>query len=111
MRRYMSRLWMVSGCLFFLAMASPAMTADHESSVETAQPRDRQALDLIRTRCSLCHTPDLIAQQRLERSRWTAVINKMRTWGAQLSDPERDLLLDYLSAQLNPETKKDLSLE
>jgi len=108
----MSRLWIVSasaGLLLLGAGLSPAIKAEGPSQEPSSL--DRQALDLLRARCILCHSADLIAQQRLERGRWASVLNKMRSWGAQLSEPERDLLLDYLVARLNPDAKKDLFIE
>ena len=109
----MSRLWIVSasaGLLLLGAGLNPAIKAESGPSQEPSS-LDRQALDLLRSRCIICHSTVLIAQQRLERGRWASVLNKMRSWGAQLSEPERDLLLDYLAARLNPDAKKDLSIE
>jgi cytochrome c oxidase cbb3-type subunit 3 len=57
---------------------------------------------LIIARCAVCHSADLITQQRLSRTRWEATIEKMKHWGAEISDQEADLLIRYLSARYHP---------
>jgi cytochrome c oxidase cbb3-type subunit 3 len=57
---------------------------------------------LIIARCSVCHSGDLIAQQRLPRARWEATVEKMEHWGAEISKDETDLLVRYLSARYHP---------
>jgi len=54
---------------------------------------------LIIARCAVCHSQDLIVQQRLPRARWEATIEKMTRWGAEISNDEADLLMRYLSAR------------
>ena len=36
---------------------------------------------LIMARCSVCHTADLITQQRMPPARWEATVDKMKHWG------------------------------
>lgn len=94
----------VTGLLFFTGVLVCAMTT-------TAQEEDRDALatalapraeGLIIARCSVCHSPDLIAQQRLPQDRWMAVVDKMVHWGAEVSPEEAALLVRYLSARYHP---------
>jgi len=63
---------------------------------------EQQGLTLINARCTLCHSSDLITQQRLDRPTWTKVVDKMMTWGAPVGPDERKFLLDYLSASYGP---------
>lgn len=73
---------------------------DDPASVSTAlAPR---AEGLIIARCSVCHSPDLITQQRLPRDRWMATVDKMVHWGAEISEEEAALLVRYLSARYHP---------
>lgn len=86
----------VIGTMLSLAVATKAQE-DDLSAVSTAlAPR---AEGLIIARCSVCHSPDLIAQQRLSRDRWRVTVEKMQHWGAQISADEADLLVRYLSAR------------
>jgi cytochrome c oxidase cbb3-type subunit 3 len=63
---------------------------------------------LIIARCSVCHSPDLIVQQRLSRERWKATVEKMKHWGAEISNDEADLLMRYLSARYHPDAQDQL---
>ncbi|MDP1768921.1 MAG: c-type cytochrome [Nitrospirota bacterium] len=79
------------------------VTAAQEDDLATVSvalaPR---AEGLIIARCSVCHSPDLITQQRLPRARWEATVEKMKHWGAEISKDEADLLVRYLSARYHP---------
>lgn len=68
---------------------------------------EQQGLTLINARCTLCHSSDLISQQRLDRQSWTKVVDKMVTWGAAVGPDERKFLLDYLSASYGPPNSTD----
>lgn len=61
-----------------------------------------RAEGLILARCSVCHSPDLITQQRLPPDRWNATVEKMMHWGAELSQGEADLLTGYLATRYHP---------
>lgn len=87
-----------------LGMAGWAVGAwaqdDDLASVSAAlAPR---AEGLIVARCSVCHSPDLVAQQRLPNDRWLATVDKMKHWGAEMADDEAGLLVRYLSARYHP---------
>ncbi len=90
--------------LFVLGLAGlAAMTAAQEEDLASVSaalaPR---AEGLIIARCSVCHSPDLVAQQRLPKDRWAATVDKMKHWGAEISDDEAELLVRYLSARYHP---------
>jgi len=61
------------------------------------QPIDQQAQRLLAARCSVCHSTDLVLQQRLPRDRWEATVDKMVHWGAHLDKEEATLLTSYLA--------------
>ena len=83
-----------AGALLWLG--SPSVTA-------VAQERSNdEAMQLLANRCGICHSTDLVTQQRLDRSRWTATVDKMIHWGAPLSPEERNALVNYLAAQYHP---------
>jgi len=64
----------------------------------------QQGLAFINARCTLCHSDDLITQQRLDRATWTRVVDKMIKWGAPVSSEEREFLLNYLADYYSPTT-------
>lgn len=82
-----------------MAGAAVATWAQEEDIVTALAPR---AETLILARCSVCHTPDLVAQQRLPKDRWEATVEKMRHWGAEITEEEAGLLVRFLSARYHP---------
>jgi DMSO/TMAO reductase YedYZ molybdopterin-dependent catalytic subunit len=65
-------------------------------SVHVPEDADRAA-DLLKTRCTACHSTDLIDAQRLDAEGWRRELAKMQGWGAQLSPEELDLLVAHLA--------------
>lgn len=55
------------------------------------------------TSCLECHEARIILQQRLSKAAWTKEIDKMVKWGAVVDGNDRDALIDYLSANFNPD--------
>ena len=62
-----------------------------------------RAEGLLLARCEVCHSTDLVRQQRMDRAKWEATVTKMRHWGADLSQEEAALLVAYLAARYNPD--------
>lgn len=59
-----------------------------------------------RRACLTCHEGDLVEQQRLARSAWTREVEKMVRWGATVSDPEKEGLVDFLTARYGPRPRR-----
>ena len=57
---------------------------------------------LVRTACSQCHSVDLLLDQPRSRESWTDVVSQMVGNGAQLSDDDFNLVIDYLATNLGP---------
>lgn len=99
----MKKTQSILALLAFGLAAFAAVTAAQEDDLASVSaalaPR---AEGLIIARCSVCHSPDLISQQRLSRDRWAATVDKMKHWGAEISNDEADLLTRYLSARYHP---------
>jgi cytochrome c oxidase cbb3-type subunit 3 len=72
--------------------------------------RAARAEGLVFARCSVCHSTDLIIQQRLDRSRWEATVRKMIHWGAELSEEEAGLLVEFLAARFHPNAPAAVAL-
>ncbi len=52
-------------------------------------------------KCLSCHGDDLVKQQRLSKTGWTKEVEKMVRWGAEVSDEEKPVLVEYLLTQNN----------
>jgi cytochrome c5 len=61
---------------------------------------------IAETRCQVCHSGDMLRQQRLTETQWTAEITKMIGWGSELTDPERAVLLPYLTMYFGTENDR-----
>ncbi len=46
--------------------------------------------------CLLCHSADIVAQQRLTQKQWGAEVTKMIGWGADVHSDRKDELVAYL---------------
>lgn len=52
--------------------------------------------ELALARCSICHSQQYLTQQRLTLAQWHKTVDKMRKWGAPLSDDEGARLAVWL---------------
>ncbi len=85
------------------------VTAAQEDERVVVEPTlARRAGALMVSRCAVCHTTDLISQQRLPEDRWRATVEKMLRWGAILSKDETAELVQYLTARNHPDASDQL---
>lgn len=96
----------IIGSLLSVVLTTAAQEDDRDSIAVALAPR---AEGLIVARCTVCHSQELITQQRLPRERWEAIVEKMTRWGAQVSQDEADLLVRYLSARYHPRAPERLA--
>jgi hypothetical protein len=89
-----------------LAALVPALAV----TIAAGQPGARPAsplppgehMALVLGACILCHSPEMVAQQRLDRSAWEAIVDRMITYGAPITLETRPLILEYLATRLGP---------
>nr|MBI3613656.1 hypothetical protein [Nitrospirota bacterium] len=99
-RHHSGRLFVLISAALWLAALSTGLAQERT----TPQTADRQAQRLLVERCTICHSIDLIQQQRLPRDRWDTTVKKMVHWGAQLDEAERAMLVNYLARSFHPES-------
>jgi mono/diheme cytochrome c family protein len=58
---------------------------------------DGDGREVVDQACTGCHGGEPISQQRLSRAQWTAEVDKMIRWGAELTADQKTRLLDYLA--------------
>jgi hypothetical protein len=56
----------------------------------------------VESSCYACHSADLLAQQRLTEKQWTASVEKMMRWGADVSPQSKPVIIEYLSRHYGP---------
>lgn len=92
---------LVSGAAGGEATAAPAQ-ADRKALVEGQLPAD-PAKAVLEAKCLICHTGDYVTQQRLTPGQWQKTVEKMRKFGAPLTDDEVKELSAYLGRYWTPD--------
>jgi hypothetical protein len=59
-------------------------------------------MTLLNSNCSACHVTAWFDQIEKTRPKWEMALDRMEGMGVQLSDAERDILLDYLAVADKP---------
>ena len=84
------------------AAAAPAKPADAKAAdalrldlVSGKLPAD-PARDVVLGKCVICHSEEYVTQQRLTAGQWKGTVEKMRKFGAPLTDDEVKLVSEYL---------------
>jgi cytochrome c5 len=67
-----------------------------------SHPHAAEGEAVFKRACLSCHDADIVEQQRLTRTGWLRSVDKMIRWGAQVPDPVKDPLLDYLASKYPP---------
>ena len=62
-------------------------------------PRD-QDQQMVTGRCIICHSLEMIAQQRQTRDEWAVIVDRMITYGMPVQPGERERILTYLAKYL-----------
>ncbi len=85
--------------------SEPSPTATPEpSSTPTPAPTEGPAEGrlLLEDRCVACHSLDRVESAGKSREAWLETVNRMVDYGAQLSDAEKEVLVDYLAETYGP---------
>jgi len=90
------------------------------SALRTLTPEEVTALsqgmpegpdrELVVRVCSKCHEPQRVAALRLTRDGWEAVVAKMATLGARMTDQEFTRVVGYLAENYKGEAPKPINL-
>ena len=68
------------------------------SSATRSPEQEEEGRELAKQNCLMCHSQDMLDQQRLTARQWNATIKKMHDWGAPVDDESTPALVNYLSA-------------
>ena len=72
---------------------------------DTAVPEQAPAQDgamLLEARCATCHSADRVGQVTKTRDEWDQSVTRMINKGAQLTEAEQAVLVDYLTETYGP---------
>lgn len=59
--------------------------------------------ELVSGRCIICHSLEIVAQQRQDRAGWDTILDRMISYGAPVPPEDKPPILDYLATYLGPE--------
>jgi hypothetical protein len=59
-------------------------------------------MELVLGSCIMCHAPEILAQQRLDRRTWETIVDRMITYGAPITADTKPLIMEYLTTHLGP---------
>jgi cytochrome c5 len=102
--------------LFFLVAASLAVACAGEEqapqpSAPIATPEEPPAsgapptlggAELLEQRCTPCHGLDLVERANKTAEEWETTVERMRGMGAELTDEEVQILIEYLAETYGP---------
>ena len=82
---------------------SPAPAIDREALLAGKLPEGAPETELVNAQCLICHAPEYLTQQRLAEPAWKKTIDKMRKFGANLTDEEAAALVAFAARYWNPD--------
>ncbi len=86
--------------------AVPTRAGSANGSTQAPIPSPETALQegplLLQSRCTQCHSLEKIQQAKKTRLEWEQTLSEMESFNAKISDSEKKVLLDYLTAVDHP---------
>jgi len=55
---------------------------------------------MVTGRCIICHSLEMIAQQRQTRAEWTVIVDRMISYGMPVGPGDKERILAYLTKHL-----------
>jgi len=75
--------------------------APHPLAAQVVNPLPQDPdQQFVTGRCVICHSLEMIAQQRQTREEWTVIVDRMITYGMPMGPGDRERMLTYLVKHL-----------
>jgi len=81
--------------LFFVALAIQAQAPD--GAAPASRGPDAVAANLVNTVCASCHSLDRVNGKKADRDGWTTTVARMKGLGANLSDEQVPVVVEFLT--------------
>jgi cytochrome c5 len=81
--------------------SQPPQATPSTGTAATAAPAIDGAT-LLQTRCTACHSLDRVTQAKKTSAQWDQTVTRMISQGAQLTDAEKQVLVEYLAKTYGP---------
>jgi nitrous oxide reductase accessory protein NosL len=108
----MRHSWRILIALVAVIILFGLLTACGEAGQQTPGPRptplptdEPAGLDgqtILEERCVDCHTLSRVRGAQYDESQWQTSVRRMVSYGAQLSEEEREVLIAYLTENYGP---------
>jgi cytochrome c5 len=76
---------------------APAGAAPAAGAQAANNNNDDAAKALVNGVCASCHGTDVITAKKASKADWQSVVDRMKSYGATLTDPQTTMLVDYLA--------------
>ncbi len=108
---FWTRVWLLVLVVAILAPLGYVFAhGQHGNKIQRGEDSERRANIILHSRCAMCHSADIVLQQRLDRRKWRSEIDRMVRWGAPIDDEDQQLLVTYLARHHgteSPETQAE----
>src|SRR5512141_143849 len=85
----------VAAFLVFVALVILAQAPD--GAAPAVKGPDAVAANLVNTVCTSCHTLDRVKNKMADKDGWTATVTRMQGKGADLTDAQVPVVVEYLT--------------
>jgi cytochrome c5 len=75
----------------------PASPPPSNLPASGAQPESEQGAAILAKSCTVCHGADQVTSQHKSAAQWRDTVDQMIGMGAAISDPDSQVLVDYLA--------------
>ena len=92
---------MVAGAIALASFAQVSGDATKRSPYPKQLPPG-DALELIESKCLMCHSAMLMTQQRKDSTGWEKTIQTMEQWGARIVPSDHAMVVSYFVKNFGP---------
>ena len=85
------------------SVPAPAPPIDKAALLAGMLPDTDPTTEVVNAQCRICHSVDYLTQQRLGEPAWKKTIEKMRKFGANLTDAEATAMVSYAARYWSPD--------
>jgi cytochrome c5 len=106
--KYLAVVTLIAIGLVLMAVLAACGGSEEPTQVPTSEPESPAQLPaddgeaLLEARCSECHSADRARQATKTRDEWDQSVSRMIDKGAQLTEAEKAVLVDYLTEAYGP---------
>ena len=100
MKRLSTASWMI--VWLAVCLVGVAVTGGKLNAQEKLLP-EGEGKDVVERMCHACHAMETVTSPRYSKDRWASVVDDMIAFGAQGSDEDIEIVVEYLAKYLGPD--------